>query len=89
MSLYYLARNNQFGRVKQLKITVDLAVNVVVRALFAGAVADLFSRRAFVNYLALKKHKMADYEVKKVMRTWPNAKPFLAPHLKPNSYFWC
>ena len=43
----------------------------------------------FVNYLALKKDQMANYEISKVMRTWPNPKPFLGPHEKPNSYFWC
>ena len=52
-------------------------------------IADQFSRRMFVNYLALKKDQMANYEIRKVMRTWPNPKPFLGPHEKPNSYFWC
>ena len=89
MSVYYLARHNEFGRVKGLRITLDLAVNVFGRALLTGVVADAVSRRMFVNYLALKQHKMADNEVKKVMRMMPDAKPHLAPHKKPNSYFWC
>ena len=80
MSLYYLARHNEFGRVRGLKITIDLAVNVVGRALLTGIVADAFSRRMFVNYIALKKHKFAENEVRKIMRTFPDAKPHVAPH---------
>lgn len=87
--LYYLSRHNEFGRVKALKITLDLALNCVGRALVTGIVADAVSRRVFVNYLNLKKHKMADNEIKKIMRTMPDAKPHIAPHMKPNSYFFC
>ena len=31
---------------------------------------------------------MADNELKKVMRFFPNAKPYTRQDQKPNSYFW-
>ena len=88
-ALYYITRHNEFGRAKALKITFDLVINVAVRSLFAVVVADQVSRRLFVNYYAMKTHQIAEYEIKKVMRFWPSAKPYLAPHQRPNSYFWC
>ena len=88
-ALYYMSRQQELGRVKALRITFDLALNVVARVLLTTVVADQVSRRIFVNYLALKKHQMADYEVRKVMRTWSLAKPHQKPHERPNSYFWC
>ena len=88
-ALYYMSRHNEVGRVKALKLTFDLAFQVFGRVALTLVVADQISRRMFVNYLALKKHQMADYEIRKVMRTWSNPRPFLAPHEKPNSYFWC
>ena len=87
-AVYHLSRHNQFGRVRALSISFDMVFGVAWRSLIALAVADQFSRRLFVNYVALRKHEMAEYEVKKVMRTWPNPKPHVAPHLRPNSYFW-
>ncbi len=87
--LYYLSRHNEFGRAKALRITLDLAANCVGRAMVTGIVADAVSRRVFVNYLNLKKHKIANNEIKKIMRTMPDAKPHIAPHQKPNSYFFC
>ena len=88
-AVYYISRHNEVGRLKALKITFDLALNVFFRVALVTVVADQMSRRIFVNYHALKRHQMADYEVRKVMRTWSLAKPNIAPHNKPNSYFWC
>ena len=79
-SLYYMSRHNEIGRVKTLRISGDLVMQLLWRGLIAGVVADQVSRRLFVNRAALQQHKMATYEVKKVMRTWPNAYPYLAPH---------
>ena len=65
-----------------------MVFGVAWRSAVAVVIADQFSRRLFCNYVALRKHQMAEYEVKKVMRTWPNPKPMVALHEKPNSYFW-
>ena len=87
-ALYHLSRHNQLGRVRALSISFDMVFGVAWRSAFAVLIADQFSRRLFCNYVALRKHEMAEYEVKKVMRTWPNPKPHTLPHEKPNSYFW-
>ena len=71
-----------------LSISFDMVFGVAIRSLLAVAVADQFSRRLFCNYVALRNHKIAEYEVKKVMRTWPNPKPMTPLFAKPNSYFW-
>ena len=65
-----------------------MVFGVAWRSLIAVGVADQLGRRLFVNYVALRKHEMAEYECKKVMRTWPNPKPHVMLHQKPNSYFW-
>ena len=87
-AVYHLSRHNQLGRVKALSISFDMVFGVAWRSVLAAAIADQFSRRLFVNYVALRKHEMAEFECKKVMRTWPDAKPHQARHQKPNSYFW-
>ena len=87
--LYYLSRHNQLGRVRAMSISFDMVFGIAWRSAAVLLVSDQFSRRLFCNYIALRKHEMAEYEVKKVMRTWPNPKPMTDPHLKPNSYFWC
>ena len=88
-AIYHLSRHNQLGRMKALSVSFDMVFGVAWRSTVAVLVADQFSRRLFVNYVALRKHEMAEYEVKKIMRTWPNPKPHLARYEKPNSYFWC
>ena len=88
MAVYHLSRHNQLGRVRALSISFDIVFGVAWRSALTFVVADQFSRRLFCNYVALRKHEMAEYEVKKVMRTWPNPKPHVAQHMKPNSYFW-
>ena len=87
--VYYISRQNEVGRMKALKLSIDVIVNVALRSALAFVVADQASRRMFVNYIALKQHQIAEYEIKKVMRTWPNPKPYLMPHQRANSYFWC
>ena len=86
--LYYLSRHNEINRVKRLVFSIDMALNVGSRALVAGIVADVCIRKLFVNYDRLTAHKVATNEVKKVMRTYPNARPLLMPHQKPNSYYY-
>ena len=87
-ALYYLSRHNEINRIKRLKFSVDMIVNVTARSLLAGVVADVCTRKMFVNYDRITEHKVASNEVKKLMRTMPNARPLLMPHQKPNSYFW-
>ena len=86
--LYYLSRHNELNRVKRLIFSIDMAVNVGSRALVAGVVSDLCTRKLFVNYDKLTAHKVATNEVKKIMRTYPNARPYLGVHEKPNSYYY-
>ena len=87
-SLYYLSRHNEINRLKRMVFSVDMIVNVGARALVAGVAADVVTRKLFINYDRLTKHKVATNEVKKIMRTYPNARPYLAPHERPNSYFY-
>ena len=74
-AVYYLSRQNQIGRVRAMSITFDMIFSVGGRCLLAGVVADQAGRRLFVNYQTVKRHQMAEYEVKKIMRTWPDPKP--------------
>ena len=85
-SLYYLSRHNEIQRIRNFRFSVDMVVQVSVRALGAGIVADFCTRKAFINYDALRNHKAANNEIKKVMRTFPNRRPYLAVWEKPNSY---
>ena len=80
MCIYHLSRHNQLGRVRALSISFEMVFGVAWRAGLTAVVADQFSRRIFCNYMALRKHEMAEYEVKKVMRTWPSPKPMLGVH---------
>ena len=66
-----------------------MVYGVAWRMLIAAVVSDQLSRRVFVNYVALRKHKMAEYEVKKIMRTWDSPKPHVPLHKRANSYVWC
>ena len=87
-ALYYLSRNHEINRIRQLKFSVDMIFNVGVRSLLAGVVADQISRRMFVNYERITEHKVANNEIRKIMRTMPNARPYLKVHQKPNSYYY-
>ncbi len=40
MALYYMSRHNEVGRVKALKLSFDLAFNVLARSLLTVVVAD-------------------------------------------------
>ena len=87
-AIYYLSRHNQMGRARALSISFDMIFGVAWRSVLAVLVADQFGRRLFCNYVALRKHQMAEYEVKKIMRTFPDPKPHIPLHQRPNSYFW-
>ena len=54
--------------------------NVGIRAAGAAILGDVISRKLFINYQKITEHKVASNELKKVMRTFPNARPMLAPH---------
>ena len=71
-----------------MSVSFDMVFGVAWRVLLATALADQVSRRMFVNYQNLRMHQMAENEVRKVMRTWPHAKPHVAVHKRPNSYLW-
>ena len=62
-SLYYLSRTNEINRIKRMSFTIDMMINVGVRALGAGVVADVCSRKLFVNYNKIAAHKVASNEV--------------------------
>ena len=87
-SLYYLSRNHEINRVRRLKLSVDMMINVGARSVLAAGVADVVTRKLFVNYDRVLEHKVAKNEVSKIMRTMPNARPYLAPHQRPNSYYY-
>ena len=55
-ALYYLSRHNEVGRVRALRISIDMLVNVAARAALAAVISDQVSRRMFVNYSSLKRH---------------------------------
>ena len=59
-----------------------------MRAIPAAIVGEVIGRKLFVNYNKITEHKVATNEVKKIMRTMPNARPLLMPHQKPNSYYY-
>ena len=87
-SLYYLSRNAEIKRIRQLKFSVDMIFNVAARGLVAAVAGDLIGRKLFVNYRRIQQHKVAKNEVSKIMRTMPNARQYLMPHQRPNSYYY-
>ena len=87
-SLYYLSRNHEINRIRNLKFSIDMMLNAGTRAVGAGIVMDVVTRKLFVNYDRVVEHKTAKNEVSKIMRTFPNARPYLMPHEKPNSYYF-
>ena len=60
--------HNEIHRLRTLSISLDLVFGLAWRLALTGVVSDQISRRMFVNALKLKQHKMAEYEIKKVMR---------------------
>lgn len=50
ISLYYMSRHHEIGRVKKLRISPDLIFQVTLRAALTFVVADQISRRMFVDY---------------------------------------
>ena len=83
-----MTRHKEFTKLFKLSVPFDLIFGLAWRLAVAGVVADQASRRFFVNYEAIQCHKIADNEVKKIMRFMPNARPHIPFHLKPNSYLW-
>ena len=87
-SLFYLSKHHELNRVRRMKFSIDMIINVGARSALAFLVSDVCTRKLFVNYDGLTKHKTAVNEVKKIMRTYPDARPYLRPHEKPNSYLF-
>ena len=85
-TFYYLSRHNEIGRIRAGKFSFDMVFAVGWRVLLMACACDVVSRRLFVDYKKLQNHKIADYEVRKVMRFMPNARPHIPLHNKPNSY---
>ena len=67
-SLWYLSRHNEINRIRRLQFSMDMIVNVTARALLAGVVSDVVTRRLFVNHSRITEDKVARNEVKKIMR---------------------
>ncbi len=85
-AFYYLSRHNELGRIRAGKFSIDMVFGVAWRCAFSAVVCDQVSRRLFVNYAQLRNHKIADYEIRKVMRFMPNPRPHTPVHRRPNSY---
>ena len=83
-----MSRHGEMARVRALRISPDLVLNLAVRGALAFVVADQVGRRMFYDYGLMQRHKMARYEAKKVMRMWPDAMPYQTVHRKANGYFW-
>ena len=71
-----------------MKFSIDMLINIVTKALLAGVVSDVSTIKLFINYDRVTKHKVASNEIKKIMRRYLNARPYLMPHERPKSYFW-
>ena len=87
-SLYFLSRNNELQRLGTIMPSGNMIWGLSWRWLVAYLVADQVSRRMFVNYAKLREHKMAEYEMKKIMVKWPHAKQLPLHHRRANSVFW-
>ena len=79
-TFYYISRNHEINRLRRLKLSFDLLFNVGARAVVAGVAGELLARKLFLNYNKLTQDKVARNEVRKIMRTMPDAKPHLLPH---------
>ena len=87
-SIYYISRSHELNRLKRLKFSFDLMFNLGARAVVAGIAGELVARKLFINYNKITQDKCARNEIKKVMRTMPDARPYLMAHQKPNSYYY-
>ena len=86
--VYYVVKSNEIQRLMRFRISGDLLFGLGWRFAVAGLITDQAGRKFFVNFEKLNKQKIADNEVKKIMRFMPNAKPYIPYHRKPNSYFF-
>ena len=87
-AFYYISRHHEMNRLRQLQISFDLLFNVGARGLAAGVVGEVVARKLFINYKKVQQDKCARNEIRKIMRTFPDAKPHLLQHQKPNSYYY-
>ena len=78
--LYYLSRTNEINRIRNLKFSLDMMINVNVRMIGGALVGDFVGRKLFINYNKVNEHKVANHEVRKIMRQFPNARPYLGVH---------
>ena len=51
--LYYLVKHNEINRVRRMKFSIDMMINVTLRAAAASVAAEVLSRKLFVNYQRL------------------------------------
>ena len=79
-TFYYISRHHEMNRLRRLKISFDLLFNVAGRGVVAGFAGEMLARKMFINYDRLTQDKVARNEVRKIMRTFPDAKPHLLPH---------
>ena len=86
-ALYYVTRHNELHRFARFSLSLNLVFGLGWRMALAFLISDQASRRLFVNYKKLKEHTMAEYECKKIMVQWPNAKKLPMPHEKKTTYF--
>jgi hypothetical protein len=85
---YFLRRNSQTSKLLNFRVDLEMMFAVSWRSIVAVLVADRISNRLFKNKEALLRQRMARNELRKTMRTVPNARPYVLPHQRPNSYFW-
>ncbi len=85
---YHLRRNNQLHLLFKFKLTGDVVFGFYSRMLVGLLVGDRIGAKFFCNYNQIWCHKAADFEIRKLTRQWPDAKPFIAEHDKSNSYLW-
>mmetsp|Transcript_2474 Transcript_2474/g.2125 ORF Transcript_2474/g.2125 Transcript_2474/m.2125 type:complete len:148 (+) Transcript_2474:23-466(+) len=83
---YHLKRNNQLHRI--FKLSGDVVIGFYWRMILGYVVGDRIGARLFCDYRLIWNHKAADYELRKLMRQIPDAKPFIREENKANSYFW-
>ena len=86
--VYFLRRYNQLDRLRKFRISGDMVVSAYSRFLLGLLIGDRFAAWFFCDYKAIWCNKAASYEVRKIMKTWPDTKPFVPFHKAPNSYFW-
>jgi hypothetical protein len=67
ITAWYLIKQHQMHRIRTLSLSVDLVFGLWWRYWIVIIGCDQISRRLFVNYEKLREHKLAEYELKKIM----------------------